>query len=158
MWSMIAASVVVLPEPVAPVTRTSPRCSSARRLTPAGSESSLEVRDLARDDAEGDRDRAALAEAVDAEPRQAGRRVGAVELSRLEERLQPLRRLGADLLEGELEVALGQLGLAFEFAQVPVPAYDRRPLDLQVDIAGAKLDGAPEHEFEIHRQPLQSAG
>jgi len=40
MWSTIAASVVVFPEPVAPVTRTSPRCSSARRLTPAGSESS----------------------------------------------------------------------------------------------------------------------
>src|SRR5215213_7071050 len=36
MWSSIAASVVVLPEPVAPVTSTSPRCSSARRRTPGG--------------------------------------------------------------------------------------------------------------------------
>ncbi len=35
-WSMIAASVVVFPEPVAPVTSTRPRCSSARRDTPAG--------------------------------------------------------------------------------------------------------------------------
>jgi len=26
-----------------------------------------------------------------------------------------------------------------------------------VDVTGAKLDGAAEHEFEIHRQPLQSA-
>src|SRR5438552_568168 len=33
---MIAASVVVLPEPVAPVTSTSPRCSSAIDLTPGG--------------------------------------------------------------------------------------------------------------------------
>ena len=31
-WSIIAASVVVLPEPVAPVTRTRPRCSSASAL------------------------------------------------------------------------------------------------------------------------------
>jgi hypothetical protein len=36
MWSIIAASVVVFPEPVAPVTSTRPRCSSARRRTPDG--------------------------------------------------------------------------------------------------------------------------
>ena len=29
MWSIIAASVVDLPEPVVPVTRTRPRCSAA---------------------------------------------------------------------------------------------------------------------------------
>ena len=29
MWSIIVASVVVLPEPVGPVTSTRPRCSSA---------------------------------------------------------------------------------------------------------------------------------
>jgi len=61
-----------------------------------------EVRDLARDDAERNRDRAALAEAVDAEAGETLRRIGTVELSRLEERLQPLRRLGADLLERQL--------------------------------------------------------
>src|SRR5207302_329275 len=33
---MIAASVVVFPEPVAPVTRIRPRCSSASRRTPSG--------------------------------------------------------------------------------------------------------------------------
>jgi len=58
-----------------------------------------EVRDVAQDDAESDRDGAALPEAVDAEPRQALRRVSAVEFSRLEEGLEPLRRLGADLFE-----------------------------------------------------------
>ena len=36
MWSIIAASVVVFPEPVAPVTRTRPRCSSASFRTPFG--------------------------------------------------------------------------------------------------------------------------
>ena len=40
MWSIIAASVVVLPEPVGPVTSTRPRCSSARRRTIGGSPSS----------------------------------------------------------------------------------------------------------------------
>src|SRR5205814_10582402 len=113
-----------------------------------------EDRDLARNHAESDRDGAAMAEAVDAEPRQPLRRIGAVELARFEERLQPLRRLRADLLERELEVALGQLWLALELAETPVAADDRRTLHLQVDVAGAKLDGAAEHEFEIHRQPF----
>ena len=36
MWSIIAASVVVLPEPVVPVTSTRPRGSSARRLMMSG--------------------------------------------------------------------------------------------------------------------------
>src|SRR5919197_2167299 len=43
MWSMTVASVVVLPEPVAPVQRTRPRCSSARRWTPLGSRSSSKL-------------------------------------------------------------------------------------------------------------------
>ena len=94
-----------------------------------------------------------MTETVDPESRQAGRRVCAVELARLEERLQPLRRRGADLLEGELQVVLGQLRLTFQPAQVAVAAQDRRPLDLEVDVAGAEFDGASEHEFEIHRQP-----
>ena len=36
MWSIIAASVVLLPEPVVPVTRMIPRCSSARSVTTLG--------------------------------------------------------------------------------------------------------------------------
>ena len=87
MWSSIAASVVVLPEPVAPVTRTSPRCSSARRVTPGGQPELGEDRDLARDDAERERDGAALAEAVDAEARQRRMRERDVEVARLLERL-----------------------------------------------------------------------
>ena len=70
MWSSIAASVVVLPEPVAPVTSTRPRCSSASRLHAGREAERLEARDLARDHAERERDRAALAEGVDAEARQ----------------------------------------------------------------------------------------
>ena len=40
MWSIIAASVVDLPEPVVPVSSTIPRSSSARSLITGGSESS----------------------------------------------------------------------------------------------------------------------
>ena len=40
MWSIIAASVVDLPEPVVPVSRTIPRSSSASSLTTGGSASS----------------------------------------------------------------------------------------------------------------------
>ena len=36
MWSIIAASVVLLPEPVVPVTRMIPRCSSASLVTTGG--------------------------------------------------------------------------------------------------------------------------
>ena len=43
MWSIIAASVVVFPDPVAPVTRMRPRCSSAIVWTTAGIPSSSSV-------------------------------------------------------------------------------------------------------------------
>ena len=36
MWSIIAASVVVFPQPVGPVTSTRPRDSSASRRTASG--------------------------------------------------------------------------------------------------------------------------
>ena len=40
MWSTIAARVVVLPDPVGPVTSTRPRCSSANLVTTGGKPSS----------------------------------------------------------------------------------------------------------------------
>ncbi len=40
IWSIIAARVVLLPEPVVPVSRMIPRSSSARSLTTDGSDSS----------------------------------------------------------------------------------------------------------------------
>ncbi len=45
MWSSIAASVVVLPEPVAPVTSTSPRCSLGELLDRRRQPERGEVRD-----------------------------------------------------------------------------------------------------------------
>ena len=46
MWSIIAASVVLFPEPVVPVTRMIPRCSSASFVTTGGSPSSSTERIL----------------------------------------------------------------------------------------------------------------
>ena len=79
------ASVVDFPEPVAPVTRTRPRCSSASRADSLGQAQLRRSRDLGGDDAEGERGRAALLEAVDAEAREVGRHVRGVELARLAE-------------------------------------------------------------------------
>ena len=62
-----------------------------------------EVGDLARDDAEGERDVAALAEGVDAEPGQAGNLVGGVELARLLERGDAARSERADLVQDVFE-------------------------------------------------------
>ena len=60
MWSIIAASVVVLPEPVVPVTRMIPRCSSASLRDDGRQAELLDRADFEGDRAADDRDRAAL--------------------------------------------------------------------------------------------------
>ena len=80
MWSIIAASVVDLPEPVGPVTSTSPRGRSARYLQTFGQAQLLHRRDRERDDAEDRAHRVALLEDVRAEARHARDAVGEVEL------------------------------------------------------------------------------
>ena len=80
MWSIIAASVVDLPEPVGPVTSTRPRGRSARYLQTFGRLQVLHRRDLQRDDAEDGAHRVALLEDVRAEARHARDAVGEVEL------------------------------------------------------------------------------
>ena len=84
MWSIIAASVVVFPEPVAPVTRMRPRCSFERRLTPSGRPRLSSVGTSSGHVAEGERDHALLAKAVHAEAPDPGRREGRVEVAGLQ--------------------------------------------------------------------------
>ena len=81
MWSIIAASVVDLPEPVVPVSRMIPRRSSASVADHRRQTEVLDRPHLVGDHAADDRDRAALAEGVDAEPRDARDRVGEVGLA-----------------------------------------------------------------------------
>ena len=80
MWSIIAASVVLLPLPVVPVTSTRPRSSSAIFFSTSGRPSSSIVRILRRDDAEDQADGATLLEHVAAEAAEAGNAVGEVDL------------------------------------------------------------------------------
>ena len=61
-------------------------------------------RNVARDRPERERDVAALPEGVDAEPRQARRLVGGVELAGLLERGEPRRGGAADVAQDELEL------------------------------------------------------
>ena len=147
---MIAASVVVLPEPVAPVTRIRPRCSSASRLTPGREPQVVEARHVPRDDAERERDRAALAEDVDAEARKPVARVRDVELARVEERLELRRRDRGDALERRLEVVVRERRDPLDGAERAVATDDRRLADLEVDVARAELDGCPQGEIEVH--------
>ncbi len=74
MWSISAASVVLLPLPVVPVTSTSPRSSSAIVFSTCGRPELVDRPDLHRDDAEHQADGAALLEDVAAEAAEAGRR------------------------------------------------------------------------------------
>ena len=87
MWSIIAASVVDLPEPVVPVSRMIPRGSSASCADDLGQAEVVDRPDVVGDRAAGDRDRAALAEGVDAEARDALDLVGEVGLAVLGELL-----------------------------------------------------------------------
>ena len=66
--SISDASVVDLPEPVGPVTSTSPRGRSAKLGHHRRQPQRLERHDLERDQAEGGADGAALEVSVDAEP------------------------------------------------------------------------------------------
>ena len=131
MWSIIAARVVVLPEPVVPVTSTRPRGSRARRLMISGRCSSSKRGDLGGDLAHGDADAAALAEHVDAEAAEVGRRVGEVDLVVLAEAADLL--VGHDRRRDVLGVFGRERRLVHE-RQLAVDAHDRRAprLDVQV--------------------------
>src|SRR5207237_41282 len=86
----------------------------------------LEARNVARDDAEGEGDVAALPEGVDAEARQARMLVGRVELAVLEERGEAHRIGAADLADDVLELRRLQQVPALERSQVSVATQDRR--------------------------------
>ena len=124
----------------------------------------LEARHLARDHAEGKRDRAALAKAVDAEARQALRRVGDVELAGLVEDGKLGRREVGDQCERRLEIAVEQGRMVREQAELAVPPHDGRLADFQMDVARAELDGARQYRIQVHgvvigtdAAPLESA-
>ena len=110
MWSIIAASVVDLPEPVVPVSRTMPRSSSASSRTTSGSESSsivLILWGIARQTIEIV---PALAEGVDPEAGDALDFVGEVDLVVLRE-LFELALVAEQRAQRAFGVRGGQLAL-----------------------------------------------
>jgi hypothetical protein len=114
----------------------------------------VEVRHRAGDDAKGERDRAALAEGVHAEARQLVGGVRDVEVARLVELLQLRRRHRADALERDEQMALRQGRPLRHLAERPVAPDDRRPVQLEVDVGRAELDGACKEGVQIHAATL----
>ena len=127
MWSIIAASVVDLPEPVVPVSSTMPRSSSASVATTSGSDEVLDRADVHRDRAGDDRHVAALAEGVDAEPRDVLDRVAEVDLVVVRELAQLVR-----VVEHLMHRGLGLLGASSSGR----PSIGRRAPSIRV-IGGA---------------------
>ena len=117
-----------------------------------------EVRDLRRDDAERKGDVAALPERVDAEPRQVGQLVGGVHLAGLLEEADAAGRAGADRVQDLLEGFRGEGAVPFEGREVAVDPHDRRLTELEMDVAGAEIDGLGENVVEAHPRPIGRRG
>ena len=158
MWSIIDARVVVLPEPVAPVTSTRPRCSSASRFTPAGRLSCSKLGTSRGITRKRERDVAALAEGVDAEARQALGGVRDVEVAALVERLQLLWRDPGHRLERAEQVLLVQRWAVVERRDRAVATQHRRLVQLEVEVARAEFNGAPEEGIQVHRAVAEGIG
>ena len=125
--SIREARVVDLPEPVGPVTSTSPRARLANSATDGGSPSDLQRRDLERDQAERRPERGALEVGVDAEPGRARDLVGEVELP---VRLQLLAlRVGEDRVDDLPRVGRGEDRIALHRRQPAADAHHRRRPD-----------------------------
>ena len=140
MWSIIAASVVDLPEPVVPVTRMIPRSSSASSRMTGGSAELVDRADVERDRAADDRDRAALVEGVDAEAGDALDRVGEVDLALLGE-LLALGRLLQELVQRALHFRGAQLlRVLVDCLEQPVDSDERAVAGLDVKVGTAAGD------------------
>jgi hypothetical protein len=109
-----------------------------------------ERRDAFRDHAEGEGDRAALTEGVDAEARQVDCLVGEVEVPGVVEELEACGGRQPDRVERLLEVDGGQRRMILQRCQRPVPAKVRRLVLLQVEVGRAELDGTPQQGVEVH--------
>jgi hypothetical protein len=124
-----------------------------------GQRERLEARDFFRDDAERERDRAALAEAVDAE---AGLlRVGErhVQLARAPELVQLRREVLRQTLDDPGEILRTERGPPVQHAELAVAANDRGLAELEVDVRAAKLDDALQKLVEIdHAQHIGRRG
>ena len=149
MWSIIAASVVLLPLPVVPVTSTRPRSSVAISFRTRGQVQLVDRADLHRDDAEDHADGAALLEDVAAEAAEAGNAVGEVDFLGLLEFLSLGRRQhGRSSWRPRLrDRASSRRGPA---VRLPRDAHHRVAADLQVKVGRAVIDGNFQKIIDVH--------
>ena len=109
----------------------------------------VEARDATGDDAERERDRAALPEGVDAEARPGGL-VRGVELAGLAERRQPVRHGSCRALEHRLELpGTERVDIAHRL-DAAVDAQHRRAAKLQMQVARAGFDSAAPELVDVH--------
>ena len=144
--SIIAASVVDLPEPVGPVTSTRPRLRSVKLSITSGMPS--DSRDLI---SHGiirmhGAERLALLEDVDAEPGVTGDRVREVELEVLLERL-PLA-LGHHAVQRGLQLLGGQRGVTREDLHLAADPDGGRGAEGQVEVGATGLEDVHEQVVE----------
>ena len=146
MWSTIAASVDVRPDPASPHTRTNPDVASARRVAAAGQPERVDRRDAGHDAPQHEADDAALAERADPEPAEALHRVHGVDLVLVAQRTVGATERAAraaSLGVGRLDHVERRLDERAVDPQVGPGA------DLQVDVGRALLDGEPQQPIEI---------
>ena len=146
--SIIAASVVVLPLPVAPVTRTRPRSSCADLLEHRRQRQLVDRGDVARNDTEHHADGAALLERVAAEAAQAGDAVGEVDLVVLLELVAVADRQHRGRHRDHLLV-LEPLVFQGGHEAATHPHHGERA-DLQVQVRSAAVDGDFEQVVDVH--------
>ncbi len=159
MWSIIAASVVDLPEPVVPVSRTIPRSSSASSRTTVGRDSSSIVLmrwGMARQTIEI---APPLLEGVDPEAGHTLDFVGEVDLVLLGELLE-LVLVEQQVSQRLLRVGPGELLDAGVERQLSVNAEQGRGADLEVQVRAFLLDQLTqsrldiEHDQDRHPAPI----
>src|SRR5712691_9016150 len=111
----------------------------------------LEGRHVLRNDAERERDRAALAERVDAEAREILALVRDIEITGLLELADLERGRRANRLEHRLQGEIVERRFALHRGERAVAPKDRRLADLEMDVARAEFDGTPEQGIQVHR-------
>jgi hypothetical protein len=93
-----------------------------------------------------------MTKGVDAEARQVFVLVGDVEVACLLKAVALVRSDFRDLVQHRLEVVIRQRLDAGHGPERAVATEDRRLADLQMDVARAELDGAPEGRVQVHER------
>ncbi len=130
--SMIAASVVDLPEPVGPVTRTNPRGLWQKVCRILGKPQLVDGLDVDRDEPESRRERALVEEHVHPEAGLAVERVGEIDLP-VGLELLPLV-LVQDAVDELARFVGRQLRIAFEILEMAVDPHHRRQAHRQMEV------------------------